>query len=249
MPVTKAVLDHLNTSYKELSDALAESIIGKDYVNLGKYALTGCSNAGTGLNYDIAAGWIMYSGTMYAVDAATFTASVGQVAVASFITTYDATDPLQYSGGNSYNTMETKKIKFAAGASGSGLFDYSDLVFCQIEASRLVGASGQPAYQTGWDDGGFEGIRFRKNREGKVTVQARFAANGTPAITDPIFILPSGYRPAQDIYIPGIKVSGTGWVNVVYFIDTSGNVFVFQYGITNYTNNDQFYCSLHFYNF
>lgn len=246
MPIKQGTLNFLQTAHKETNDVLATALIGKAYNNVSQWAIKGVKNTGVFPAYNISAGWIMYNGTMYQVDAAAFNPGFANTAVASIVTTYQTAanaDPVEFTDGNPHNVHEIKKIAFATGASGSGLFDYADLEFCEIEEATEV------TYQTGWDKDAFESVFYRKNRDGLVTVAGRYAANGTPADTDPCFILPAGYRPAYDTYVGGVTNDGTGDYIVRFLIATTGEVFAFRYGVTNYTDNDQFFINLSFYNF
>lgn len=245
MPIKQGTLNFLQTAHKETNDVLATALIGKAYNSISQWAVKGVKNVGVYPAFDISAGWIMYNGTMYQVDATAFNAGAN-TAVASIVTTYQTAanaDPVEFTDGNPHNVHEIKKIAFTAGVSGSGLFDYDDLNFCEIEAGTEV------TYQTGWDKDAFESVFYRKNRDGLVTVAGRFAANGTPADTDPCFILPAGYRPAYDTYVTGTKNDGSGDYIVRFLIATTGKVFAFQYGVTNFADNDQFIISCSFYNF
>lgn len=245
MPVKSGTITHIQNAYTELINNTAASLVGKPYGAIGQFALIGCNNIDTLPDVDIQAGFILYNGTIYEVDAVAFTPGGGQVAVATIATTYfSATnaDPVEFTDGNNHNVHEIKKIVFSSAVSGSGIFDYSALSFVQIQAGTEV------TYDTGWGDGGFESTFYRKNRDGLVTVQGRFAANGTPADTDQIFALPIGFRPTVDTYVTGTRSDAGGDSIVKFLIQPSGRVFAFVFGVANYTNNDAFIISAHFYN-
>lgn len=245
MPIKQGTLNFLQAAYKETNDVLATALIGKAYNSISQWAVKGVKNVGVYPAFDISAGWIMYNGTMYQVDATAFNAGVN-TAVASIVTTYQTAanaDPVEFTDGNPHNVHEIKKIRFAAGVSGSGLFDYADLNFCEIEAATEV------TYQSGWDKDAFESVFYRKNRDGLVSIIGRYAANGTPADTDPCFVLPAGYYPPYGTYITGIANDGSGEYPVQFFIATSGEVFVFQFGVSSYADNTVFSINGSFYNF
>ena len=135
MPIKQGTLNFLQTAHKETNDVLATALIGKAYNSISQWAVKGVKNVGVYPAFDISAGWIMYNGTMYQVDATAFNAGVN-TAVASIVTTYQTAanaDPVEFTDGNPHNVHEIKKIAFTAGVSGSGLFDYDDLNFCEIE--------------------------------------------------------------------------------------------------------------------
>jgi hypothetical protein len=117
-------------AYQEALTALGNAVIGRlpDLSNL--YILFGCVNTGTGLNYIISAGAIYYNGEVYLVDAITFTATAGQVAVANILTTqYNVNaDPVTFTNGQSYNVHNIQKIVFSSAAAGSGIGDFSNLL-------------------------------------------------------------------------------------------------------------------------
>lgn len=129
-PVKAGTLNHLQLAYQEAITALANSIIGRLPDSSNAYILYGCKNTGTGLNYIISAGAIYYSGEVYLVDAVTFTAAGGQVAVLNFATTYYTTnaDPVTFTDGIAHNVHEIKKLVIASGVSGSGVIDFSSLI-------------------------------------------------------------------------------------------------------------------------
>lgn len=245
MPIKQGTLNFLQTAHKETNDVLATALIGKAYNSISQWAVKGVKNVGVYPAFDISAGWIMYNGTMYQVDATAFNAGAN-TAVASIVTTYQTAanaDPVEFTDGNPHNVHEIKKIAFTAGVSGSGLFDYDDLKFCEIEAGVEV------SYQPGWDDGGLESVFYRKNRDGLVSIIGRYAANGTPADTDKCFDLPAGYQPPYDTYITGVANDGAGEYPVRFLVATSGEVYVFQFGVASYADNTQFFINGSFYNF
>jgi hypothetical protein len=63
------------------------------------------------------------------------------------------------------------------------------------EAWHLVGAAGEPPFLNDWANGGggFAPLRFYKDQLGIVHIQGTIA---TPGITNHVFTLPPGYRPA-----------------------------------------------------
>ena len=60
---------------------------------------------------------------------------------------------------------------------------------------HLVGAAGEPPFLNDWANGGsgFAPLRFYKDQLGIVHIQGTIA---TPGITNHVFTLPPGYRPA-----------------------------------------------------
>lgn len=247
MPIKQGTLNFLQTAHKETNDVLATALIGKAYNNVSQWAIKGVKNTGVFPAYNISAGWIMYNGTMYQVDTAAFNPGFANTAVASIVTTYQTAanaDPVEFTDGNPHNVHEIKKIAFATGASGSGLFDYADLEFCEIEDSTDV------TYGALWDSGaGGVKARYRKNRDGQVLIEGLASANGTPGIADTVFTLPAGYRPPTDLYMPLTAYDGStfyaGWLR----IETNGIVTAFSAIGTNFANDDLIFFGHAFYNF
>lgn len=252
MPIRKATLDHLQASYTELINAVTGGLIGKTYGNIGKWAVIGVQNSTPGTStFTISAGFIMYNGTLYAVDSQVVSCGVGQTAVAVHLTSYDATDPTQFTDSNSYNIHETKKIRFSPAASGSGLFDYNDLSFLEVTPD-YVGSSTGVAYGTGFDDGGFSTrIYYGKNRDGLVTIEGKAYANGTPAVTDAIFTLPAALWPSTTRSFPVAVTSGFTYVGIMV-VNTTGKVYVLPTGAgwpngASFDNDDEIYMHASFY--
>lgn len=247
MPIKSGSLTHIQNAYTELINSLAGALVGNSYGTLGQFALIGCNNIDTLPDVDIQAGFILYNGTIYEVDAVAFTPGGGQVAVANIVTTYfTATnaDPVEFTDGNNHNVHEIKKIAFSSGATGSGIFDYSALNFVQIQPSTEV------SYDPNWDDGGTNGARYRRNRDGLVDLTGVVYANGTPGIGDSMFHLPTGYRPPNDLIVPGMFYNQTDLLPCFISITASnGRVYAIPAsGFTTFANNDQIYMNIQFYN-
>jgi len=91
-----------------------------------------------------------------------------------------------------------------------------------IEPAHVVGATNQPPFQNGWSatlGAADEGLSFYKDGFGIVHIQGN-AGNVTPT-TGTIFTLPSGYRPAKNLYF---AVYGSGGSAAYAQITASGNV-------------------------
>jgi len=114
------------------------------------YVLNGMLNIGSGLNYIISSGSVFdpNTGEVFLCDGNTFTASVGQVAVVSLVTTQYSTyaDPVTFTDGVTRNVHNIRKIQVTAGtAGGSGttdyICDYSDLVFNRFAIPEIASQS------------------------------------------------------------------------------------------------------------
>lgn len=127
MPFKAGTFVHLQAAYKEAIDMACRALVNNYQVNT-VYRLYGCINTGTGLNYIISAGALFYNGEVYLVDAISFTAPAGQVAVAQMSQAFfiDPTaDPVTFDDGGSRSIHQINKIGIAAGLSGSGIADFA----------------------------------------------------------------------------------------------------------------------------
>lgn len=140
MPVKGGTLVFLQDAYKEALLALAKNLIGPNYSDAIGYILFGCINSATPLDYNISAGAIFYNGEVFLVDAVTFTAAGGEVAVASISTDFftDNADPVEFTDGGPRNVHQIRKIAFASGASGSGEFDFADMLQTRIGIKTII---------------------------------------------------------------------------------------------------------------
>jgi len=107
-----------------------------------------------------------------------------------------------------------------------------------IEPAHVIGATNQPPFQNGWSStlgAADEGLSFYKDGFGIVHLQGN-AANVNPTIGT-IFNLPTGYRPAKDLYF---AVYGSGGSAAFVQITSTGDVNVTgptqnYVGLTNVT--------------
>src|SRR5262249_14784608 len=92
--------------------------------------------------------------------------------------------------------------KTARNANALGGYPASYFALSSIEPAHVVGAASQPGFENGWSatlSAADEGLSFYKDGFGIVHLQGS-AANVSPK-TGTIFNLPSGYRPAKDLYL------------------------------------------------
>ncbi len=145
LPVKSGTINHLQEAYRETTEAAIRAMIGNAYSASTFYKLYGCENSGSGSNYIVSAGAIFYNGEVYLVDAATFTAGVGETAVGTITTTNILAanaDPVTLTNSTTANVHEIRKIVFASGVSGSGDVNFSALSgFIQDEAYTDISAS------------------------------------------------------------------------------------------------------------
>jgi hypothetical protein len=128
LPIKAGTLEHLQLAYQEVANALARNAIRRDTDTTRAYILFGCVNSGSTGSMNVSAGAIYYAGEIYLIDA--FTLTVSLAAVAGFTTTYYGTnaDPVTFTDGVARNIHEIRKITFTNAASGSGVFDFNDMV-------------------------------------------------------------------------------------------------------------------------
>lgn len=92
----------------------------------------------------------------------------------------------------------------------------------------------------GWKQYGTQKVQFYKNPFGEVELIGSITG-GTIGFAVPVFTLPSGYRPIQDMHFIGVASSiGTGSTPQTHrtHIDTKGNVYI--QGVSNSTNPNEF---------
>lgn len=137
MPVKGGTLDHVQLAYQEAVNALARNLIGRDIDNTRGYILFGLINTGSAAAMNVTAGAVYFAGEVYLVDA--FNLNVAQTAVASVQTSYYQTnaDPVTFTDGVQRSVHEVRKIIFTDGASGSGLFDFGNMVNTRLPLKNV----------------------------------------------------------------------------------------------------------------
>ena len=128
MPVKAGTLQHLQLAYQEAINALARNAVGRATDDTRAYILFGCVNSGTTGAMNVSAGAIFFAGEVFLVDA--FTLNVTLAAIASISTTYYSieADPVTFTDGVARNVHEVRKITFSNGTSGTGLFDFGNML-------------------------------------------------------------------------------------------------------------------------
>jgi len=105
------------------------------------------------------------------------------------------------------------------GAAGGALAGtYPNPTLASIEAWHVVGTAGQPAFQNSWTNfgNGYTSMAFAKDSLGFVHLKGT-VTGGT--FLAPVFTLPAGYRPEQNLFMPvaeqiGALVLTTGEVEI-----------------------------------
>ena len=201
MPLKSGGLDHLQSAYQEGIQQMAIPIIGKQYNTTNYFIMQGCKNTGSGSNYIISAGSIYHNNEWFLVDAATFTAGVGQTAVGTITTTFFTSpnaDPTTFTDGVPHNVNVIRKIVFAAGVSGSGDVDFANLVPVGLGIKHYIGTTGEPAFLNGWVNKFpplYDDLFFRKNWSTNEIIIGGGISKIWDGSLQSIFILPINYRP------------------------------------------------------
>jgi hypothetical protein len=139
---------------------------------------------------------------------------------------------------NAATAQNATYAKTARNANAVGGYPASYFALSTIEPAHVVGGTNQPPFQNGWsstlgaDD---EGLSFYKDGFGIVHLQG--SAGNAKLSTGTIFTLPSGYRPAKDLYL---AVYGSGGSAAYVQVTSSGDVNVIgpsqnYVGLTNVT--------------
>lgn len=131
MPIKRGTLEHLQFAYQEALTAIANTLIGGVSNSLDTFLLWGLVNTGSGSNFNISAGAVYFNGEVFLIDASNFTASGGQTAVLNFVETFYGinADPTTFSNGVPYNVHSIRKMAVSSGVSGTGICDFSNLVY------------------------------------------------------------------------------------------------------------------------
>ena len=205
LPIKSGTLNHLQEAYREIVESAVRSLIGNAYSTGSFYKLYGCENTGSGSNYIISAGAIFYNGEIYLVDAATFTAAGGEVAVGTITTTNILAanaDPVTLTNSTTANVHEVRKIVFASGVAGSSDVNFSALVgYIQSENYKDLSASVSvnPVFEV-------FSKSVRLYQDGTVSVNVILSYDGViPADT----LILSGL-PAGAVYSIPARISGSG---------------------------------------
>ena len=147
MPLKKGTLQFLQDSYKEGLSSVLIGLIGSTYDPDTVYILYGVVNSSTAPTYTISEGAAFYQGEIYLIDSASFTATGTDTAVLTITTTQYTTnaDPVQFTDLTTHNVHDIRKIVIAAGASGSGIADHSQIFPLDFTIPAMVNITGAGA--------------------------------------------------------------------------------------------------------
>lgn len=156
MPIKSGTLDHLQSAYQQAIDVMCKTTFALNgngvYSTSTVYVIYGCNQTGGGSTKNLSAGAVFYNGEIYLVPASTYTISGGNVAIANIVTSYFTgtnADPVTFTDASIHNVHEIKQIVVSAGASGSGLVNYSAFVFANLYFTNLTTANAAVNVGTG----------------------------------------------------------------------------------------------------
>lgn len=217
MPYKSSMIDWLYVNDKYTHWEFVSALLND--VDANNVALVGCDETVVGSTHTINSGFIYRANEIFEVGGDAITLPPGEVVVCNIIDNYPSpNDPVTFSDGSSHNVHQVRAISFSAGLSGSGDFDYNDLVFLQ-NPTRQVGSIATVQ----WEDGsGGTDFKYYKVPFNKLVIDTTLEKISSGSAT--IITLPSGYRPAQDRYFTSFGGSVNGSTVLTFKIDTAGNV-------------------------
>lgn len=98
-----------------------------------------------------------------------------------------------------------------------------------VEAVRLVGGVGEPAFENSWANtgGGTRPLGFwEDDASGLVHVRGLVTRSGDAGFFEVVFTLPTGYRPSEIEYVPQLAAVGGSLVPFPIGVNSSGNVYI-----------------------
>jgi len=218
-PVKSGTLDFLQTASSEMLNALARSIIGKDFSTGTPYALYGCNNTGSGSYYVIQEGAILWNGILYLVPAVSFTLTGGNSVFVGTSISYVTTnaDPVTFTDGVArYVHADTKMSVYqnALAPSPSAGFAYSSLAFFWELPYTSVSSYGVDVVSGT--------AKYNINRDGLVSLSGNVILDASTPSTTTLFTL--SVAPINDLWLPIFAKSSSITVIASLKIDTAGVV-------------------------
>lgn len=226
-PWTVKSLDFVQDNVKTLAVALAKTFLYD--APTSPYILYGCEKvlSSTASTYNINAGYIFVQpdyDVCYLNASGPLILSGTDVAVCTKSISYDATaDPLTFEDGFPRNVHQHINYKVTAGPSGSGDFDFDDMLNVQNTMFRKpspieVGSSATTVtWATGFTQtSSLLPLNFWKDNAGFVYIQGSAKATSTEVLYSEIFTLPVGYRPTLE---SELKFCACDLVNTEIFKD------------------------------
>ena len=207
-PVKSGTLDFLQTASSEMLNALARSIIGRDFSTSVPYALYGCNNTGSGSSYVIEEGAILWGGVLYLVPAVSFTLTGGNSVYVSKSTSYvtsSVADPVTFTDGVARNVhADTKMSVYQSAMSPSPTqgFSYSSLVLIWEMEYITVSSYISTYYASGI-------AKYKKNKDGLVSLSGTVTLTTNTSTFETLFSLDVNYLPTSNIRIPVLMLNGS----------------------------------------
>jgi hypothetical protein len=208
--------DQLQNSRNILRGITNNSNIGEGTVNI--FCLNGARSTVVGTTYTIEGGSHYFNLKFYNSEPITITLSPGQAIIGNIVKSNPfvgaSSDPVIFSDSSSHNVLDFYQIVWSAGTSGSGDFDYNDLIYFN-DVWHTIGATGEPAYENSYVAASSatiigSGIAYKKDYSGKVEFKG--GCSKTPLTTSDVFTLPVDYRPTYNKSFMAIS-SDTAGVN------------------------------------
>jgi hypothetical protein len=229
--IKSGTLEHIQKAYTEMLKLLAQGLIGLNYdpnAANAPWVIVGCVNTGSGSNYIISEGLILYNGMLYRVPPATFTTSGGQVPIVTLTTAFITAanyDPVTFTGtAGTFNIHENKTFVITAGTTGTGTFDYSAVWFTDPSIEQALTLTGNYSVQVA--------CAVRRNRDGMCSLSGELSCGAGATVGNTITTIPAGYRPRKQVYII-MPIAKAGVYQSIYLsISTAGLVVINDAGGT-----------------
>lgn len=111
---------------------LVRSMLGDANYTAGAFAVQGVRNTGINPVVNISNGAILYDGEFFVCDGLSTTLTGSNVVIANVVETFDGTiDPITFTDGVPRSVHSVRKVVLTQGLTGTGMFDYSTMVFIQ----------------------------------------------------------------------------------------------------------------------
>lgn len=244
------VLDDLRWMQDNFIDAFNNILKEFAIDTNSNFIISGCiASMNNGLS--ITAGYIYLNGEVVKVDAQLNVSSFNPVDywALSKITTYDPAGLKEFNNGNSYDTYQ-KNRGVIAGYTGTcpanllqiypvisnRLSDKVLLALMMKADTEWITVGGEiSGYHDSWSAMQGMEVKFRKDMNGRITIYGRCSSDD-PAQHPNIFLLPAGYRPAQELMFYTMTLK-TPLVDSLVKIDTDGYVSFVDGELLNTTAN------------
>lgn len=148
-PFVGPSLEFLQQWNTDQNFAILRALIGDINYGIGPFAIYGMRNTGSGANFIIGAGFLVFDGELYACAGITVTTTGSDVIVGTVTSGFDTgIDPIEFTDLVPRSVHQIKTIVLSAGATGSADFDYSAMTFIQDKPEDMFvfsTASGETA--------------------------------------------------------------------------------------------------------